>query len=297
MAEKLRNMAVFLGAVIFSAASVLFCVRPPESLLLQAAAYAVYSLAACFLAALVWLLVRFFRKDGWRETLLKPVRRTRFTSRIYDDFTFRTLMLGRASMLANFLFALAKGAAGWYFSSEWLCVLAAYHMALCAAKGMVLKSTGKNVFGETMKEKMAREWSIYRLCGIFLILMPLTLQAMIILIVEQGRSVTYQGTLIFAVALYDFYCLISSVIYMVKTRRNHTPAVASIKTVSFAASLVSMLTLQTAMFASFGNRMELEKQQLMNIMTGIAVCVILIVWGSRMVYRSQKELKKIREEM
>lgn len=32
--------------------------------------------------------------------------------------------------------------------------------------------------------------------------------------------------------------------------------------------LAAMLTLQTAMFASFGNELEMEKRQMMNMMTG-----------------------------
>ncbi len=117
-------------------------------------------------------------------------------------------------------------------------------------------------------------------------------QDIIILIVEQGKAYIYQGYLIFAVALYDFYTLISSIVYMVKTRKKHTPVIVSVKTINFAASMVSMLTLQTAMFASFGGETGAEFQALMNILTGTAVCLILIIWGAMMVIRAQRELRK-----
>ena len=59
-----------------------------------------------------------------------------------------------------------------------------------------------------------------------------------------------------------------------------------IKYIGFATFLVSMLSLQTAMFASFGHEMPLE-----NLITGTSVCEILIVLGCTMIKVANKKLK------
>jgi len=262
---------------------------------LRSAAYIVYGLAAAFVTAAVWLIVLFFRQDSIRQRISTAAHKTALSARIYDDYTFRTVIISYGSLIVNSFFALTKAVTGWYFSSVWLTALAFYYLFLCLIKASVLHRGRKRIPGETVQARLCREWKIYRMCGVLLTLMTFALQGIIILIVEQGNTFTYQGTLIFAVALYDFYCLISSIVYMVRTRKRHTPLVVSVKAISFATSLVAMLTLQTAMFASFSDGINADWQKRMNIMTGTTVCVILVVWGVFMVRRSQKELKKLRE--
>lgn len=289
----IRNVLIFLGAVFFSAASIVLCTTETGTGSPHAAVtYAVYVLAAVFLGAFVRLSISFFRQGSPKKRLGAAARRTRLTARIYDDCTFRTVAAGHLSLAIGSFFALTKAAAGWFYASPWLCALALYYLSLCIIKALILHGVRRIPKETAGAGRMRLEWKLFRLCGVFLLLITMTLQGIIILIVEQEQTFSYPGTLIFAVALYDFYCLISSCVYMVRMRKRHTPAVVSLKTVSFAASLAAMLALQTAMFASFGNEMEKSWQQLMNIMTGTAVCVILMIWGVLMVRRAQKELKK-----
>lgn len=121
--------------------------------------------------------------------------------------------------------------------------------------------------------------------------MTAALQGLVILIVREGQGFIYHGTLIFAVALYDFYCLTRAVVYMIRTRKKHGPVLVSIKTFSFASALVAMLSLQTAMFASFGRNLELSLRQFMNALTGSAVCLILLIVGIFMVVGANKRLR------
>lgn len=296
MWEKIRGALILGLTIIFSLLAIVLSTLEYNSILGIVMSYATYCLAMFFIIVETWVLVQFFRKATLKKRLSDVAHRTEITARIYDDFTFRTIMSGHLSMLMNLFFVLTKAVAGWYYSSSWLCVLALYYLVLCVIKAIILQNSRKRRNGEKELDRLQREWKIYRLCGILLLLMMLTLQGIIILIVEQGKTFFYYGTLIFVVAMYDFYCLISSIVYMVRTRKKHTPVVVSIKTINFATSLVAMLALQTAMFASFGHDLDIKMQQMMNIMTGTGICVILIVWGTVMICRSQKELKKIRAE-
>lgn len=296
MRQIIRGVLVTLGTFVFSAASVILSTSGYESLFLKAASCVIYAFALLFLTAEVWLVVRFFRKASLKERLTKAAHRTAVTARLCDDMRFRTMVFGSLSLMVNLFFVLTKALAGWRYSSAWLCALALYYLALSVTKALILRNSLHRKKEETEVSNMQHEWKIYRLCGILLLFMTMTLQGIIILIVEQGKTFTYRGTWIFVMALYDFYCLISSVVYMIRTRKKHTPVIVSVKTISFAASLVSMLMLQTAMFASFGSSLEIKKQQIMNIITGTAVCGILIFWGILMIVRSGKELKRSKHD-
>jgi len=294
MLPKRRVIFIFAATAVFAPASVAMSLLEAPSLPLRILTYVTYALAAVSFGLSIYLIVCFIK--SFIPRLMELAHRTAFTGRIVDDYTFRTMFTGYGSLAINVFFALTKAAAGWYYSSVWLIALALYYLVLCVTKALVLRRGRKRMPGETAPERLCREWKIYRMCGALLALMTVTLQGIIILIVEQGNTFTYQGTLIFAVALYDFYCLISSIVYMARARKKHSPLVVSVKAISFATSLIAMLTLQTAMFASFSDGLNAQWQKLMNILTGTAVCVILIVWGVFMARRSGRELKKLREE-
>ena len=76
-------------------------------------------------------------------------------------------------------------------------------------------------------------------------------------------------------------------------RKNHSPIVNSLKMLSLAASLVAILSLQTAMFSSFGGPGEEDLKLWMNILTGTFVCVFLIVQGILSIRRANRELKMV----
>jgi len=288
-----KGALIYLGAAGFAVASVVLAVLQPEGWPLRVVSYGAYALATLFLGLAVGVTVRFFRENPPRRLLEQVAYRTKFTARLHDDYGFRTMVFGFASLALNSFFAVSKAIAGWRLSSVWLIALSVYYLALCLTKSLVLYRGRRLVPGETEGERLRREWKIYRMCGVLLVGLTFTLMGVIVLIINAGNTFIYRGMLIFAVAVYDFYCLISSIIYMVRTRRKHSPVIVAVKSISFATSLVAMLTLQTAMFASFSDGLEGETQKFMNIMTGTVVCAILVLWGAFMVRRSGKELRRL----
>lgn len=286
-----------LGAVVFSSASLMAVSTKWGTTLPPVLLNALYGLAAFFLFLAVWALIPFSRKVSPLRTVSDLAHQNKLLSRLWDDSVFRIVSFGYGSLVANSLLALSKMIAGWWFSSKWFMVLAGYYLVLCVAKALILRNSRTAAVQPDQHVKIQREWRAYRLCGTLLIVLSLALQGVAILIVREGNGFRYHGHLIFAVALYDFYCLTTSIVYLIKNRRKHSPAIMSIKYISFAASLVSMLSLQTAMFASFGSKMELEMQHLMNALTGSIVCAILAALGIGMVMKAAKHRKKARNPL
>lgn len=280
-----------IGAAIFCTASLVAVSTQWGKTVPASILYIVYALAAIFLFVAFWALLLLFKSASPFQTASSIAHRHILLSKLLDDDTFRIVSVGYGSLVFNSLLAASKIVAGWWFSSEWLMVLAGCYLVLCVTKFLILRKTCAEIARSHSQSQVVREWKAYRLCGCLLVVLSFALQGVAIMIVREGNGFRYHGYLIFVVALYDFYCLITSMVYLVKKRKVHSPAIMAIKYISLATSLVSMLSLQTAMFASFGQEMTQENQQLMNLLTGTAVCGILAVLGVTMVMVANKRLK------
>ena len=72
-------------------------------------------------------------------------------------------------------------------------------------------------------------------------------------------------------ALYTFYITTTAIIDMVKYKKYGSPIMSMSKVIKMAAALVSMLSLETAMFSQFGGEMSPAHQRLMIALTGAGV--------------------------
>lgn len=90
-----------------------------------------------------------------------------------------------------------------------------------------------------------------------------------------------------SIAAYTFYKITMAVINMVKVRKMQPPILITIRNIGGADALVSMLTLQTTMLASFPGNGSLDANR-MNGVTGLAVCVLISVLEISMIYYAYK---------
>lgn len=281
-------------AVLFSGASLFSLTTDVGKSISLVILYGIYICAAIFLSLAVWAMVFFFRHLSLRHRFVALIYQNVLTARIVNNFSFRTVLFTYASFAVNILFALAKGVAGWVSTSWWLISLSAYYLILCISKLLLLRGKRKLDKLENQSLREQKEWKAYRICGVLFLVMTLVLFGVVVLIVSEGNQFTYDETLIFAVAMYDFYCLTASILYMIRTRKQHTPVIIAIKTIGFASALVSMLSLQTAMFASFGLDSDIAFKGLMNLISGSSICVLLFFLGLTMIIQSTKKIKKFK---
>ena len=283
-----------LFAIVAAAATLVLVSTDYGKILSPIILYAVYTCAGIAVALEVWAVIAVARNGSPLKVFSDTVHRLDFTGKLYDDYSFRTVSLAYPSLIINLIFAATKGVAGWWFSSWWLVSLAAYYGLLCIIKFALLRASRRITAIQNQTQRTLKEWKAYRLCGMLLMCMTIILQGIVILILKERKTFTYDGLLIYAVATYDFYCLTMAVAYMIKNRKKHSPVIVAIKSVNVAASLVSILSLQTAMFASFGASEE-DLQQLMNLLTGTGVCILLLLFGLYMVLHAGKQMKTVNE--
>lgn len=121
------------------------------------------------------------------------------------------------------------------------------------------------------------------------------LAAIVVIVIKQNKGFEYAGFLIYAMALYAFYAVITSVINVVKFRKYGSPIMSAAKAINLTAAVVSMLSLETAMLAQFGED-DVKFGQIMTSATGAGVCVIVLGMAVFMIAKSTKILKKINQD-
>lgn len=210
-----------------------------------------------------------------------------------SDAQLRVKLSLYSSVVLNILYALLQLFSGFYFHSIWFYVLAGYYALLAIMRFFLLKDTRKIVAGENK----FYEFLVYRLCGILLLLMNLTLGVIVFYIVWQNRGFEYHYIHTIAMAAYTFTTMTLAVINVFKYRRYESPIMSAARVISLAAALVSILSLETAMLTAFGEPGNDSFRQTMTAITGATVCILVLAMAIYMIIHSTKEIKKLKKEV
>lgn len=127
--------------------------------------------------------------------------------------------------------------------------------------------------------------------GILLLALNFALTGVILLTIAQDTARRYSEIVVISIATYTFYKIIMAVANMVKVRKTRSPVLIAIRNIGTADALVSMLTLQATMLASFQGKGGLDANR-MNAVTGMVVCVLILALGVSMIryaFKNQKD--------
>lgn len=232
------------------------------------------------------LLVICFRMTGAIKWINNYRKDNRYISRFTSDEELRVKISLYGSVSMNLLYAAFNLFLGFVNHSVWFYALAGYYVLLTLIRGFLLKDTRSSV-----KLSIQNQWERYRFCGILLIIMNLALSAIVFYIVYQNKGMTYHFIQTIAMAAYTFTITTIAIINVIRHRKSKQPLISAVKFISFAAALVSMLSLENAMLNAFGKSDGDSFRQLMTSLTGGAVCVIVLAMGIYMVVKSTKQLK------
>lgn len=210
--------------------------------------------------------------------------------RFRADPGYRNYVTLHASLTLNLLYAAANGCSAVLYRSAWFAVYAGYYAILAVMRFLLLRHTRKYRLGDDRLRELRRA----RLCALLLTTLNLVLPAAVLMILYRGRGFDYPGVMIYAMALYTFWVTGSALRDVIRFRAYDDPILSVSKAIKMAAALVSMLALETAMFAQFGGEMALEDQRLMIALTGAGVSVVVITMAISLTVRSTREIKEIR---
>lgn len=238
-------------------------------------------------------LVRLFKSIRERistHPAMEKILSVPLGARYLNDVRFRTEVSLYQGFFINLLYIVMKMVSGIYYRSVWFISLAVYYILLAAVR-FLLFHRGKI---DPAGNRAAGGWRRCRLCGIVLLLMNQALAGIVAFMVHQNRGYNYPGLLICAMAAYSFYAVIVAAVNLVKFRRHKSPVLSAAKAINLVSAMVSILSLETAMLARFGDNNDLAFRRLMTGATGGGICTIVLVMATFMIVRSTREMKKLR---
>lgn len=221
--------------------------------------------------------------------LARKLRQHPMGERYFYDVFFRAEVSLYTGLFLNTVYVVLKLIAGLYYRSLWFVALAGYYLLLALMRFLLLGDTAKR----GAKTAMEQEYRKYRLCGIVLLFMNQALAVIVILIVRQNHGYQYPGMLIYAMAAYSFYSIISAVIRLVKLSGQVSPVMMASKTISVVAAMISILSLETAMLAQFGGE-DAAFRRSMTSATGGVVCTLVLGMAVFMIVKSTRKLKELK---
>lgn len=199
---------------------------------------------------------------GVKEKVRTGIEANPFTRRIAGDYRYRTVMFAVPGMAMNVIFALFNGAIGIYSRSAWYGTLSAYYILLSVMRFLALRYNRKMSKGKHSEGLLA----------------------------EEGKR--YPGFLIYAVAAYTFYKTIISMINLIKVWKYKSPLLMAIRDIGYIDACVSVLSLQTAMFAAFGEEQE-SFIKFMNGITGSVVYLLVLCIGIYSIRSADRMKRKL----
>lgn len=204
-------------------------------------------------------------------------------SKIYIFYEQHFLMITKITMYFSFIFNLIFGifelGIGIYYMSWWFITFSIYYLLLCLMKVSLVKNINKP----------EKEYKKLKSTGIVLLLLNLILIGIIVLIIRQEKIINYNGILIYLVAMYDFYLIISAFINVFKYRKKHSPILISSKCINLTVAMISMISLEVAMVYKFGDN-DLEFKLITTSIMGFVICLINSFMAIYMIIKANKNL-------
>ena len=284
--KKLLFPQVWLMVLLTIASAVLLTMVFVKGWEQQVVAYFVYVLAFYTLSVVTLFGAMVLPKQY--GMIKQKIYDNPFGNRYMTDRAFRTKISLYLSLSISLLYV-GINIWFWHFSrSWWFVVLATYYVIMAIMRFLLVRYVRKNEIGGSI----LNEWKRSRLCAYILLLVNLSLSGAVLMILHLNRGYDYPGIMIYVMALYSFYSTTHAIVDIAKYRKLRSPIMSTAKIVSLSAALVSMLNLETAMFAQFGETMEQQHQDLMIILTGAGISVAVVSLSVILIVRATKEIRR-----
>ena len=229
--------------------------------------------------------------------MVLPKQYSTVKQKIYDNPLGNRYMTDRefrANISLSLSFAMSMLYVGinlwsWHMlHSWWFMVLAVYYAIMAVMRFLLVRYVRIQKIGTSL----FKEWKRAKVCAFILLLINLSLSGAVLMILYQSKGYDYPGILIYVMALYTFYAFTMSIVDIVKHRKMGSPIMTTAKIVSLSGALVSMLNLETAMFAQFGASLSPENQQIFIILTGAGISITVVTLSVILIVRATKEIRR-----
>lgn len=208
-------------------------------------------------------------------------------SKIYEWYNKNSKIITKISLyislIINFIYGIFKFITALYYRSFWFITFAIYYLALWEMKASLIKGTKS-------KETKLQEYKILKKTGITLLLLDFVLTGIIVLVQHQNQVISYPGYLIYAIAIYDFYLMISAIINALKYKKHKSPVTQASKCINLIVAMISIISLEVSMIYEFGNN-DITFRNTMISITGLIVVIINSFMSIYMILKANRKLR------
>lgn len=272
--------AIVIGLTLVTGAGLpwLFFTGREESVI----AYPLYCAAFYALVTLIPLIIEVIPKAQKRienDPLAQKIRQKE------EDGAFGISMY--VEQFINFFYGLFKIASGVIHGSAWIGGDGIYNLAQGLIQLYQILRHRKTI-------DMVGQWKVYRQCGYMMIALHLTMTGMVFQMIHMGRHEDSSEIMIIATAAFAFYKLINTFIGVAKDRKHKHPVDSAVYFLDFSQALYNLFVLQVGLLWVFGGS-DFAYQKLMNSLTGGAVCMLVCGMGFYMIWRANRDMRKLEE--
>ena len=218
-----------------------------------------------------------------KQRIINRIERTEAGKQLIREQRSRIVLFTVFGFSLNLLYAFYHAALGIINQSVWFITICAYYIVLSTMRLSVVLCERKN--RSTPSNDI--EYFVMKLCGVLLILLNFVLAGAIHISLSQNIATKYGEIIMITIATYTFSKITIAVIKAVKQRKNPSPLLSVIRSISYAEVVASILTLQRSMLVSFGKMSDTDIYT-MNTLTGSAVCLFVLILGISLIIRGAK---------
>ena len=189
------------------------------------------------------------------------------------------------SLAFNVAYALGNCIIGFLAHSWWFITVGAYYTILAITRFSVLQVKRKASCNYDT-ELFAR-----RITGILLVVLSFCIVGVNIMSAVKDRGTAFHVIVMITIATYTFTKITISIIGMVKVKRSASPVLKILHNISLADACVSIYTMQRSMLVSFPG-MEAAEILLLNIFTGTAVWIVVLLLGINLIGGKYTDMAK-----
>lgn len=284
------RILLYTASLILSAFTIVYVVRYDE---ITPAAAALFMLSGASVAFSVLYVVNdigYIIKNIRLSDTFRKIRTNKRAERIITDYSYRTAATASVNFMLNSIYAAFNAVVGVQSGSSFYVSLAVYYFLLSVIRFFSIRTTLRH---NHTKESQRYELLIYLVSGCMFILMSFVLVGIVAVTLSSDYKKEYPGMMIYAVATYTFIKLGFAIINTQKASRTQSPSTMTLRNLCLADSLVSLVSLQTALNSEFGG--DAEFTAVINRAVGSIVCIVVFVIGVASAANAARGLKKLKD--
>ncbi len=244
-----------------------------------------------YLLSFYVLLVVCFRIPRMVKFIKTLKRENKYMKKWFSDVHLRVNVSLYGSLIWNIAFAIFQLGLGFYHNSLWFYSMFAYYTMLGVMRFFLVKHTRQYQANEQEEIELKK----YIVSGWLLLFINLALALMVFFIVYWNRTFHHHMITTIALAAYTFFTFIFAIVNLVRYKKYKSPVYSSAKIISLIAGAVSMLTLETTMFTTFGDGNNPMFRQIILSITGAVVIGFAITMAIIMIVKGKRKLNNLKK--